>query len=475
MESLARPARRLVQVTPIEGIAAANWCAAILSSGAACFFAWAALVRYAGFNSTAYDLGFFDQVVWQISQGRPGLTSYLYWYDFFGQHLEPILYVYGALYTLWADPRLLLITQALATGAGAWLLYRCAAQVIRPWWAVVLSGAFLLALPLHTALAFDFHPEVMSALPVFAGLWFALRGRPWAAALVWTSLLLLKEDESLVLPALALLLLLLTRRPLPSVLLACLGIVWAVLAVGIVEPHWRHGFAGDLTQDYLAFGPSLTAAAATIVRQPLQSARLVLGDGGLGAALAWIGGTGLAPILAPIGLLAAAPELLLQLASRNPTQHLLHLHYGVEAVPLVYAFLLAELRWLRPLPRLQNSVAAAAGVTALAAFLVASPFRTGSPWPIPSDAHLRAIQQATRMIPPGAGLRADSTLAAHLSQRPQIFEFPGPDWGSYVVVDAQAFHPGQAWSHGYRDALAALPAQGYTPIFDREGVQVWKR
>jgi uncharacterized membrane protein len=474
MESLARPATRLVRVAPIDSAAAATWCAAILSSGASAFFAWFALVRYANFGSTAYDLGFFDQVVWQISQGRPGLTSYLYWYDFFGQHLEPVLYVYGGLYKLWADPRLLLVTQALAVGAAAWILYRCALQVLHPWGSIVLTGAFLLAVPLHTALAFDFHPEVMSSLAIFGGLWLALRGRGWAAVMVWASLILLKEDESLVLPALALLLFLLTRRTAPSILLVCLAIAWAVTAVGVVEPHWRHGFAGDLTQQYVAFGPNLPDAAATIAGHPLHSLRLVLDEGGFFALSKWIAGTGLAPLLAPLGLLAAAPEILLQLASRNPEQHLLRLHYGVEGVPLVYAYLLVELRWLRQAPRLQAFIIAAAGVAALAAFLLASPIRAGTPSP-PATAHLAAIRQAMELIPPGAGLRADSTIAAHLSERPQIYEFPGPDWGSYVIVDSQAFHPGQAWSHGYRDAQAALPSQGYALIYDREGVQVWRR
>ena len=51
----------------------------------------------------------------------------------------------------------------------------------------------------------------------------------------------------------------------------------------------------------------------------------MLGNGGCGAVLDWIGGAGFAPLLAPLGLVAAAPELLLQLASGNPTQHLLRL------------------------------------------------------------------------------------------------------------------------------------------------------
>lgn len=478
MESLAgRTPRLRIGQMALAGLAVepATVCAAAGSALAAAAFAWLALLRYATFNATAYDLGFFDQVVWEIARGRPGLTSYTYFYDFFGQHLEPVLYLFGALYRVWADPRLLLICQAVAAGAAGWLLYRCAQQVLGPWRSAALSAAFLLAVPLHTALAFDFHPEVMSGLAVFGGLLLALRGRAWTAAAVWGTLLPFKEDESLFLPGLALLLFLLTRRKAAALALGGAGVLWAVLALGVIEPHWRHGYAGDLTQQYAAFGTSLGAAITTLVSRPLFVAGLAFGNGGAAALLHWIAGTGFAAVLAPLGLAASAPDLLLQLASSHPPQHVLHLHYGVEAVPVVFAFLVAELGWLRRRPYLRDGLIVAVSCSALAAFALASPFRSGLPYGAPSAAHLDALTTAVRLIPPAATLRADSTLAAHLSQREHIQEFPGSDFGRYVAVDTTAFHTDQSRQYGYSTALAALPGQGYTKIYDQEGVQVWKR
>jgi uncharacterized membrane protein len=474
VESLALPAARF-RLRFETSCHPATVCAAGASSLAAAVFAWFAVLRYETFNATGYDLGFFDQVVWEISRGRPGITSYTFYYDFFGQHVEPILFLYGALYRIWADPRLLLVSQALAVGAAAWLLHRCAMIVLAPRSAAVLSASFLLAVPLHTALAFDFHPEVSSCLLVFGGLYLALRGRSWNAFACWATLPLFKEDEALLLPGLGLLLFLLTQRPRPAAVLAVAGPLWALLALGIIEPHWRHGYAGDLTQDYAAFGTTLTAALACSVQHPLKVAHLALGHGGLAALLRWNAGTGLAGVLAPLGLLAAAPQLLLQLASRHSTQHALRLHYGVEGVPIVFAFLLAELRWLSRQPRLRDGLALVVGGLAIGAFAISSPFRSGFPYPIPAPAHLAAIRAGDALIPPSGTLRADSTLAAHLSQREHIQEFPGSDWGEYVAIDWRAFHTQQAEAQGYDVALAALPAQGYTEIFDQDGVQIWHR
>jgi uncharacterized membrane protein len=474
MESVALPAPRL-RARLETGLHPASLCAAGLTTLATALFALFGVLRYQTFNATAFDLGFFDQVVWEISRGHPGVTSYTYYYDFFGQHLEPVLYVYGALYRIWADPRLLIASQAVAVGAAAWLLYRCALFVLRPSLSLLVAMAFLLAVPLHTALAFDFHPEVMSCLPIFAGLFFALRGRPWAAFACWATLLLFKEDEALLLPGLGLLMFLLTRRLWPSALLALAGPLWALLALGVIEPHWRHGFPGDLTQDYTALEGTLRDALAGTARGPFELVAPAFGQGGFAALFRWVAGTGWAGLLAPLGLVAAAPQLLLQLVSRHPTQHTLRLHYGVEAVPVVFAFLVAEFRRLAAHPRLRDGVALLAGGAAIIAFIFMSPFRVGYPYPLPSQAHLAAIRTGTALIPASATLRADTTLAAHLSQREHIQEFPGSNWGDLVAVDTRGFHTMQALDGGYEAAVAVLPAQGYSKIFDQDGVQIWQR
>jgi len=478
--ALPRPRFGAASVHPATVLA---W---VLSSAAAAAFVALALVRYTSFNSTAFDLGFFDQVVWQISHGHPGVTSYLYYYDFFGQHLEPVLYAYGAFYRLWADPRLLLVSQGLALGAAGVILFACCRQVTRPWPSLSVTMAFLLAVPLHNALAFDFHPEALSALPVFGGLWLALRRHPWAAVACWGSLILLKEDESLVLPALGLLLLLLrdggdgrsagglVRRAAPSLVLALGGLVWGVVAIGVVEPHWRHGYPGDLTRDYAAFGGGVGAALSTIIQHPRVVTVIALGDGGLAALWDWIGGTGFTALLAPLGLVAAAPALLLQLGSARPPQHLLRLHYGIEAVPLIFVYLVLELQWLRSHSAVRDALAHAAGGLAVLGFILASPYASLSPPAQTSAEHVEAIQGAIRLVPANETLRADSTLAAHLSQRERIQEFPGSDWADFVALDGHAYHPAPL-RESYEAAVRALPGQGYVEIYNREGVQVWRR
>src|SRR5712692_393849 len=147
MESLAPPLPRMRLASPAIALHPATAVTAAACAFAAVAFAWLGIARYETFNSTAFDLGFFDQVVWQISRGHPGVTSYLYYYDFFGQHLELVLYGFAALYRLWADPRLLLTAQALSVGLAAGFLFAAARQVLAPWPSAAISLAFLTVEP----------------------------------------------------------------------------------------------------------------------------------------------------------------------------------------------------------------------------------------------------------------------------------------------------------------------------------------
>src|SRR6476661_2020762 len=61
----------------------------------------ATLGRHAAYQSNAYDLGFFNQIIWNTSQGRFFETSFVK-YNFLGQHFDPVLLVFAALYRLGA-------------------------------------------------------------------------------------------------------------------------------------------------------------------------------------------------------------------------------------------------------------------------------------------------------------------------------------------------------------------------------------
>src|SRR5690242_2927548 len=60
-------------------------------------FFWCSSLRHALFNSTGWDLGIFDQVVYLISQGKPPISSFIH-VHILGDHAAWIFYPLALLY-----------------------------------------------------------------------------------------------------------------------------------------------------------------------------------------------------------------------------------------------------------------------------------------------------------------------------------------------------------------------------------------
>src|SRR6185369_17467868 len=85
----------------------------------------ASTLRHQMFRSGAMDLGFFDQLVYLISRGRPPVSSIL-GFHLLGDHAAYTLYLLAPLYWIWADVHMLLAAQAMALAAGAYPIWRLA-------------------------------------------------------------------------------------------------------------------------------------------------------------------------------------------------------------------------------------------------------------------------------------------------------------------------------------------------------------
>src|SRR5512135_664775 len=87
-------------------------------------FTWLAILRHAGFGFSGFDLGVYDQVVWNTLHGR------LFFYTTTGQpllhlsnHADPILALVAPFYLIYSGPEMLLFLQAAAIGLGGLPLF----------------------------------------------------------------------------------------------------------------------------------------------------------------------------------------------------------------------------------------------------------------------------------------------------------------------------------------------------------------
>ncbi len=119
-------------------------------------------IRHAALETRAFDLGIFSQAVWNTLQGDFLYSSIKGGICLLGDHFSPILALIAPLFSLWPDPRMLLILQVFAAASCIFLIAQIAREKTgNHYVAVLFSLAYCFFLPTRNALHEDFHPEVL--------------------------------------------------------------------------------------------------------------------------------------------------------------------------------------------------------------------------------------------------------------------------------------------------------------------------
>lgn len=446
------------------------------ASGAA--FATNALDRWENYRTNAFDLAFFDQIIWNTSRGDWFQTTFI-GYNFAGQHLEPILLLFVPAYWLGAGPPLLLGTQAVVAVAAVIPLYAAARRLGLP--ALLASGvtlSYLLNPYLHRALDFDFHPEVMVALPVFGAAWAVAAKRYRLAAVLAVSTMLFKEDAAFVALALAALLWFEGARR-QAVVTGIIAVAYVLIAVVVIMPLVRGGASSDLVEryGYLVDTTRQSQFLPRLVTHPWVIPVHVFAPAQLWTTALFVGASGPLAVLRPKLLAFLLPGLAVALLAAHQAQRALELHYSAEIVPLVLVFSLFGARTAyRHVPA--PVVLAAILLPVLIGFFALSPFSPTAARPQgPSAAHLEALDEGLALVPSDAQqeVSAQSGLLPRLSQRTNAWEFPqAVDRVDWVVIDRYTHISSQSIASGYAAAVTVVRAT-FERVYDRDGVEIFRR
>jgi uncharacterized membrane protein len=182
-------------------------------------------------------------------------------------------------------------------------------------------------------------------------------------------------------------------------------------------------------------------------------------------------------------LIAALPELAINLLSTTPTQTSIHFHYTAGLIPpLVIAAVLGAKR----LSRWTLAVA----MTAVVAALIGNYWLGPTPgWRhVPGGStfqataarvteHDRIAARALRLIPKAAVVSATNTLGAHLSARRRVLSFPYVQDATWIAADET--QPGYGDRYAPVPTALALAALRRDPdwrlVFEQDGVLVFNR
>jgi uncharacterized membrane protein len=462
----------------------------VAAAGAfAAAFALLAIGRQRAFNTGRFDLGNMTQAVWATAHGHflqvtnltGEQTSRL------GSHFDPILAALAPLWLVWSSPDLLLTVQAIAVALGAlpvfWLARKHLGSVRT---AVCFALAYLLYPAVEWLVLNEFHPVAFACPLLLFAFWYLDEDRLLAFAAFAVLAITTKEEIGLVVCGFGLWYAISRSRVRAGATIAVCGAAASALAVEVVVPHFS-GSASSFYSRYSDVGGTPGGIIRTFATHPLR----VLGDAFSGGDLHYLGHL-LVPLLAlfalaPVALLAALPELALNVLSGNPYQRSIHFHYTAGLIaPLFVASVLGAAALVRRRPKLAAVVGPAVLAMAVLSnyWLGALPFWAG--FPGGSDyqqhaarvtAHDRIAARAAALVPDGAVVSAGNALGAHLSARRRILSFPRLDDATWVAVDET--------QGSYLDGAAPLPMAtdlvhlrrdpDWRLVFSEDGVSVFHR
>lgn len=236
--------------------------ATALLAGAYGLWAWQ---RHRWYLTSGYDLGIFDQATRNLAGLRAPASSLREVQNLWGDHLHPIIVLWGGLRAVWPSPVALLVSQAALVALAMVPLYLLARDRAGRAAGVLIALAYGTSWGVQRAIDFDVH-ELAFAPVLLAGAVLAADRRRWPLFWVAVALLLcVKEDVSLVVAALGLWLVLEGERRRGAVAVV-LGVAWFVLAT-----RWWIPALGDQPFTYWSysrFGDGPLSALVGVLTHP---------------------------------------------------------------------------------------------------------------------------------------------------------------------------------------------------------------
>ncbi|MDX1520738.1 MAG: DUF2079 domain-containing protein, partial [Anaerolineae bacterium] len=202
------------------------------------YFIIYSLQRHAAFQTAGFDLGIFDQLLWNTTQGRPFAFSIQEEITSFWQvHFEPILFLLVPFYLLFGSARMLLIAQVVVVSLGAIPMYRLALWKLHSQPAALLYAAVYLLFPaLQGALVFDFHGLTLASTFLSFALWYLFRQQyRWLLGTVILAMAC-KENVPLLVVMMGGYIFLIQRHVRWGLVIGGLGLVWFAAANFIIIP-----------------------------------------------------------------------------------------------------------------------------------------------------------------------------------------------------------------------------------------------
>ncbi len=416
-------------------------------------FCLISLTNHHCFRTFGLDLGIYTHGIYSYSHLRPhtftlGLEGVEI--NHLGNHFSPVIALISPLYYVFGTYTLLIV-QILAILFGGLGVYRFAKERLEGRLPVLITVLFFSAWGIYSALAYDFHANVLAAMLVP---WFILyfeRGDRNMTLLTFLLVLICKENMALWMVAVMLglglkqLLARDTRRQLVfTSVLACSALMYFAVVQLLIMPALNPVGIADHLGNYSHLGDGPAGVLKTIVTKPRYAFYLLfesLQEDALTFKLksqlhfmVLVSG-GIALIYRPYYLIMLAPIYAQKLLSAKMAHWGVYHQYSIEFAPIIA---LAFVEWMQYFPWQRLRLPVLLGTIATATLFNWHPTRPNTGFyraeHYRSGLNTKTIHNALNAIPREAAVSAGNVLIPHLSDRKRIYHFPVIRDAEYVAV-----------------------------------------
>jgi uncharacterized membrane protein len=436
--------------------------------GYAALMTYYALIDHHNLGTAIYDLGIYDNLVWQTAHGFFLDCSLIKGGNHVSAHFDPIIALIALVYRLYMHAETLLVLQTLWLASGAIPVYLLAKRRLsNEWFAAILGLIYLLYPALHGVNMFDFHslafvvPSAMWAVYLLDTGGFK---RYW---LVIALMLITREDISLLncfVGAYAIMI----GRTRTGLVTVAVSMVYLVLVKMYAMADSGLLMSADKAYSYVYYYAEMIphkaegtrGLAISALTNPLYALLVSFKEEKLLFFLHLLLPLLCLPFAAGKKLILSVYGLLfIGLASRS---HVFSLHFQYSALlfPMLFAAVPDGLRRVTDGPRIRalGIERAPLAWTLLFGMLTASlvttvkygviipnaSFKTG--WnrlvrvPTPEMRERHAwVEEIAATIEPGAAVSMTSAVGPHLSNRRKAYHWPTINDADYLVLTVENF------------------------------------
>jgi uncharacterized membrane protein len=457
-----------------------GWLALALTALYFVVYATLAVLRHRSYHSLGFDLGLFDQVFWNTTQGRPFESTMSQAlpvpHSLLGDHFSPIFWLVVPFYYAYPHPETLVVVQTFCLALGAWPIYLLAKLKLPAGYAVAWVAAYFLFVPLAYINLFDFHEIALAVAPLGFALYFLESGRRGWFLLSLAVAFLVKEEIGLIGIAFGAYAWLSKRDWKLGVGVLVGSLAAFAVTIELVIPYFASGRSYPyISERYNDVGGSPLGILRTMATNPLRIARAVLQTKKLLFAVAIFGPVLGLSALAGWAAVLVLPSLGYLLLSNYEPQYTFTSQYSAPLIPLVIGTSIIAMARMRESWRLPLIAAVLVSSFAFSWAYGYMPFsRKFDAGQFQTESRYAAFTPQLAMIPADARVSAENGFPSHLSERRYIYDFTfeGVQDAQWVVLD----YAGSGRSiQFFNQQVAEIEAKGYQEVASGYGLALLKQ